>query len=105
MDKKSCVVKTLKIIGSKWTILILFELCGGTKRFGQLQKNLSGISTKTLSERLKQLERGGVVTKKIYPEIPPRVEYSLTKKGESLKDIIDKMQEWGEREERSTIGI
>lgn len=103
MDKKSCVAKTIKIIGSKWTILILFELCGGTKRFGELQKNLSGISTKTLSERLKQLEKGGILSKKIYPVIPPKVEYSLTKKGESLKDIIDKMQEWGARENLSSV--
>lgn len=108
MDDRQCVSKTLKIIGSKWTGLILFELCEGKKRFGELQKNLSGISTKTLAQRLKELEKGGIVHKKVYPVVPLKVEYSLTKKGETLKDIIEKMREWGEREDeagKSTIGI
>lgn len=96
MDEKYCVQKTLKIIGSKWTVLILRELCHGTKRFGELERNLRGISSKTLSLRLKQLENNNILTKKIYASIPPKVEYSLTEKGDSLRKIIHTMHEWGE---------
>ena len=100
MDDKSCVMNTIKIIGSKWTILLLRELCESKKRFGELQRALPGISPKTLSLRLKQLERDGVVIKKIYAEVPLKVEYSLTPKGQSLKDIIEKMREWGAQKGR-----
>jgi DNA-binding HxlR family transcriptional regulator len=93
---KSCVMKTIKIIGSKWTILILRELCEGTKRFGQLQRALEGISPKTLSLRLRDLEKHGIVKKKVFKEIPLHVEYSLTPRGDSLRNIIDEMREWGE---------
>jgi DNA-binding HxlR family transcriptional regulator len=96
-DSRQCVMHTMKIIGSKWTILILRELCDGRKRFGELQRALPGISPKTLSHRLSQLEDDGIVNKKIFPEVPLHVEYSLTKKGASLKDIIDKMREWGDK--------
>ena len=95
-DKKVCVMKTLKIIGSKWTILILRELCEGTRRFGQLQRSLAGISPRTLSLRLKQLEKDSIIQKKIFAEIPLHVEYSLTAKGRSLKNIIEKIRQWGE---------
>lgn len=95
-DDKSCVTKTIRIIGSKWTVLILRELCEGTKRFGELQRALIGISPKTLSLRLQELEKHGIVTKKVFQEVPLHVEYSLTKRGESLRDIIEKMREWGE---------
>lgn len=96
-DEKFCVQKTLKIIGNKWTVLILRELCDGTKRFGELEKNLEGISSKTLSIRLKELEKNAILKKKIYATIPPKVEYSLTPKGQSLKSIINSMHHWGER--------
>lgn len=96
-DDKGCVMKALKIIGSKWTILILRELCEGTKRFGELQRALTGISPKTLSVRLDELEKNGVISKKVFAEVPLRVEYSLTPKGQSLREIIGKMKEWGER--------
>lgn len=97
MDDKQCVSTTLKFIGSKWTILILRELCEEKKRFGQLHSALSGISPKTLSLRLKELEQNGIVQKKIFAEVPLHVEYALTKKGMSLKEIITKMKEWGEK--------
>lgn len=96
-NEKFCVQKTMKIIGSKWTVLILRELCHGTKRFGELEKGLTGISSKTLSVRLKQLEKDNILTKKIYPTIPLKVEYSLTPKGNSLKSIINSMYNWGEK--------
>lgn len=93
---QSCVANTLKVIGSKWTILILRELCEGTHRFGELQRALVGISPKTLSARLKQLEKDGIVKKTIFPQVPLRVEYQLTERGQSLKDIIARMRDWGE---------
>ncbi len=96
-EKECSIVKTLKVIGSKWTILIIRDLLKGTRRFGELRKSLEGISPKTLSERLKSLEKEGVLTKKIFPEVPPRVEYSLTKRGKSLANIIQTMREWGDK--------
>ncbi len=92
-----CIARTLKIIGGKWTIQILCELFSGTKRFGELQKALNGISPKTLAARLKELEKQGIINKKIYAQIPLKVEYSLTPKGKSLNDIINKVHEWGEK--------
>lgn len=89
--------KALKIIGSKWTIFLLRELCEGTKRFGEIEKNLPGISSKTLSVRLKELEKQGIVKKKIYPMVPLKVEYSLTPKGSALKQIILAMHQWSEQ--------
>jgi DNA-binding HxlR family transcriptional regulator len=92
-------MKTLKIIGSKWTILLLRELFDGTKRFGELQKSLEGISPKTLSLRLKQLEKDRIIRKKVFAEIPLHVEYSLTSRGDSLSDIIAKIKDWGDSKE------
>ncbi len=97
MDHKKCgVEKTLKIIGSKWTMNILHNLFNGKKRFGELQKSLIGISTKTLSLRLQELEKEKIILKKVFAEVPLHVEYSLTAKGRSLKDIFNKMATWGE---------
>ena len=96
-----CIENTLKIIGSKWTALLLRDLFDGTKRFGELQKTLAGISPRTLSARLVVLEKEGIVSKKVYPVVPLKVEYSLTKKGKSLEEIISKMREWGARSEGS----
>jgi DNA-binding HxlR family transcriptional regulator len=99
MNTQKCgVTETMKVIGSKWTILILHNLCEGTKRFGELQRALPGISPKTLSTRLQQLEKDKIVKKKIFAEIPLHVEYSLTEKGLSLKKIIEMMRMWGEEE-------
>jgi DNA-binding HxlR family transcriptional regulator len=95
--ENSCGVgKTLKIIGSKWTMHLLHHLFEGKKRFGELQRELEGISPKTLSVRLKELEDQGLLSKKLYAEVPLHVEYSLTKKGKSLQDIFNTMAEWGE---------
>ena len=99
MDSRdqTCIGNTLKIIGSKWTVLILRELCDGTKRFGELQKALAGISPRTLSMRLDQLECDGIIKKKVYPVVPLKVEYSMTERGQSLRELIGKMRDWGER--------
>ncbi len=97
MNEKDCgVVKTIRIIGSKWSLLILHQLFEGKKRFGQLQKALDGVSPKTLSLRLSELENAGIIKKKVFAEIPLHVEYSLTTKGKSLNEIIATMERWGE---------
>ena len=91
------VSKTVKIIGSKWTMHILHHLMEGKKRFGQLQRELHPISPKTLSLRLHELEKEGIVRKKVFAEVPIRVEYTLTHKGSSLSDVFAKMAEWGDK--------
>lgn len=97
MEHKKCgVEKTLKIIGSKWTMNILHNLFSGKKRFGELQKSLIGISTKTLSLRLQELEKEKIISKKVFAEVPLHVEYSLTQKGRSLDEVFKKMAQWGE---------
>ena len=87
--------RTFSIISSKWTLFILRELASGTKRFGQLRNTLHGISPKTLTLRLRELEQSGILIKTIYPEIPPRVEYQLTPKGRSLREILIPLARWG----------
>lgn len=94
------VAATIAIIGKKWTLLVLRDLLTGTKRFGQLQRSLQGISPRTLSQRLDELEEEGIIKRKIFNEIPLHVEYSLTKKGQSLNEIIKTMREWGEKDIR-----
>jgi len=97
-DHDSCgVTNALKVIGSKWTILILRDLCEEKKRFGELQRSLEGISPRTLSQRLQELEKQGIVSKSVFAEVPPRVEYALTERGKSLKKIIGQIREWGEQ--------
>lgn len=99
-DHKDCgVTKTLKIMSSKWTMLILHTLCESKRRFGELQRSMSGISPKTLSVRLKELEKEGIVAKHVFAEVPLHVEYSLTEKGSSLREIFRKIETWGEKNE------
>ncbi len=89
------IEKALAVLNGKWTFLIIRDLFDGTRRFGELRKSLEGISPKTLSERLKELEEKGIVKRTAYPTIPPTVEYQLTEKGHSLKPIIKEMKLWG----------
>jgi DNA-binding HxlR family transcriptional regulator len=89
------IEKALEVLEGKWTFLILRDLFEGTRRFGELRRSLAGISPKTLSVRLKELEQKGIITRTSYPTIPPTVEYSLTQKGKSLKPIILTMKLWG----------
>jgi len=94
--RPECTVeRALEVIEGKWTTLILRDLLHSTKRFGELRSNLSGISPKTLTDRLRDLERSGVVTREVFPEIPPRVEYTLTEKGRALGAVIEAMAQWG----------
>ncbi len=95
MNEFCPVTRTLEIIGGKWTLLILRDLFTGTKRFGELRKSLDGISPKTLSERLRYLEKEGIVERRIYAEVPPRVEYSLTERGQTLRPILLSLKHWG----------
>ncbi len=91
------VERTLFLIGNKWKVLILRDLISGTKRFGELSRTVTGISQKMLTQQLRQMEKDGIVKRKIYPEIPPRVEYSLTEIGKSLRPILDSMENWGKK--------
>ena len=89
------VARTAEIISGKWTLLIIRDLTTGTKRFSELERSLVGISPKTLSERLTALEREGVLHRRTYAEVPPKVEYSLTEKGQALADVIEAMRTYG----------
>jgi DNA-binding HxlR family transcriptional regulator len=89
------VAKTAEIIGNRWTPLILRDLELGERRFSELARSLRGISPKTLSERLKRLEESGVIERRCFAEVPPRVEYSLTEKGHALIPVIDCMRDFG----------
>ena len=94
----ACPVETaLMMMGDRWKVLIVRELLTGTKRFGQLKNGLTGISQKTLTDHLRIMEENGLVNRKIYAEVPPKVEYSLTELGKSLKTIHDVMWQWGEQ--------
>lgn len=92
----SCPVETtLRIIGGRWKVLVLHELMDGMHRFSELDRALPGISNRTLSRQLRELEAHGVIDRKVYREVPPRVEYRLTKLGKSLEGILLAMHEWG----------
>ena len=98
----ACPVETtLTLIGDKWKVLILRDLMPGTKRFGELKKSVGNVSQKVLTAQLRAMEESGLVKRKVYAEVPPRVEYSLTELGKSLKPILDSMQAWGEEYKRS----
>ncbi|WBW94982.1 winged helix-turn-helix transcriptional regulator [Oceanirhabdus sp. W0125-5] len=97
-DLPKCPVEiTLALIGEKWKVLILRDLINGTKRFGELKASIGSISQKVLTQQLRSMEEHGLVTRKVYAEVPPKVEYSLTKLGTSLKPILDSMWNWGEK--------
>ena len=97
-DSKCCPInKAMMIIGKRWTALIIRDLVEGTKRFCQLEHSLVGISPKMLSQRLHELEEHEIVRRKIYPEVPVRVEYSLTEKGLGLRKVVESMAPWGEK--------
>ena len=93
----ACPVETtLTLISDKWKVLILRDLMPGTKRFGELKKSIRSVSQKVLTAQLREMEANGLLTRTVYAEVPPRVEYSLTALGKSLKPILDAMQVWGE---------
>lgn len=98
MDKNlpACPVETtLMLISDRWKVLIIRDLMEGTKRFGELRKSVGNVSQKVLTSNLRQMEESGLLTRKVYAEVPPRVEYTLTETGYSLKPVLDAMYEWG----------
>lgn len=101
----TCPVETtLMLISNRWKVLILRELIAGTKRFGELKKSIVGISQKVLTSNLRSMEEDGLVTRTVFPEVPPRVEYTLTDTGYSLKPLLNAMVLWGnEYKERHSL--
>ena len=92
----ACPVETtLMLIGNKWKVLIIRDLLAGTKRFGELKKSIGKVSQKVLTTQLRDMEEDGLISRKIYAEVPPRVEYSLTELGKSLQPILNAMLQWG----------
>ncbi len=94
------VETTLLLIGDKWKVMILRDLMTGTKRFGALRKSIPAISQKMLTQQLRAMEADGLVHREVYAEVPPRVEYSLTETGASLRPVLDAMSVWGRQYQR-----
>ena len=113
MDKTlpACPVETtLSLISDRWKVLIIRDLLGGTKRFGELRKSVGNVSQKVLTANLRSMEEDGLLTRRVYAEVPPRVEYSLTSTGQSLRPILEAMYAWGavymaKRGEEPTCGM
>ena len=102
MTLPACPVETtLMLIGDKWKVLILRDLMSGTKRFGELKRSIGSVSQKVLTAQLRDMEEKGLLSRKVYAEVPPRVEYTLTETGYSLKPILDAMQAWGKAYQES----
>ena len=100
----ACPVEiTMGLIGNKWKILIIRDLLTGTKRFNELMRSVTGITQKVLTSHLRNMEANGLLVRKVYPEIPPKVEYTLTETGYSLKPILDAMYTWGENYKSKNI--
>ena len=98
----ACPVEmTLQLIGDKWKVLILRDLLTGTKRFGELKKSVTGITQKVLTSNLRAMESSGLLTREVFPEVPPRVEYTLTDTGYSLEPILNSMYSWSENYKRN----
>jgi len=95
-DLPACPVETtLMLISDRWKVLILRDLMGGTKRFGELKKSIGSITQKVLTANLRSMEESGLLTRLVYAEVPPKVEYTLTETGYSLKPVLDAMKDWG----------
>ena len=104
MELPKCPVETtLMVIGDKWKVLILRDLMNGTMRFGELRKSVGGLSQKVLTAQLRDMEARGLVTREVFAEVPPRVEYTLTDIGRSLKPVLDAMWVWGEDYQRKNV--
>ncbi len=95
-DLPKCPIETtIKMLGCRWKILIIRELLSGTKRFGELKKNVTGITQKVLTSKLRDMEELGLLERTVYPQIPPKVEYTLTDIGYSLRPVLDSLKAWG----------
>ena len=101
----ACPVETtLTLISSKWKVLIVRDLLAGTKRFGELRRSVGNVSQKVLTAQLREMEEDGLVNRKAYPEVPPRVEYSLTELGRSLEPVLSALWNWGETYQSKNAG-
>lgn len=101
----ACPVETtLTLISSKWKVLIVRDLLAGTKRFGELQRSVGNVSQKVLTAQLREMEEDGLVNRKVYPEVPPRVEYTLTELGRSLEPVLSALWNWGEAYQSKNAG-
>lgn len=97
-DPEWCPIEvSLEVIGGMWKVIIVRELRQGTQRYNQLHRALKGVTHKMLTQQLRELERDAVISRKVYPQVPPKVEYSLTSLGQSLDPLLDSMHAWGER--------
>lgn len=101
-DRYNCnfgcpVEATLELIGGKWKGVILYHLLEKTYRFGELKKLMPGVTQRMLTKQLRELESDGIINRKVYAEVPPKVEYSLTEVGEGLRDVVMKMRDWGKK--------
>jgi len=99
------VERALAVVGAKWTLVILHNLMDGQKRFGEIQRATGGASPKVLTERLRELEQLGLVTRTVHPEIPPRVEYALTEAGRTVWPIVDSLEQWGRKLTRAKRAV
>lgn len=97
IDTPCPVETTVRLLSNKWSVLIIRDLLTGTRRFSQLRRSISGVSQRSLTMNLRFLEEYGLISRRVYPEVPPRVEYGLTKLGSSLKPILDAMEKWGNK--------
>ncbi|MBT2623642.1 helix-turn-helix domain-containing protein [Chryseobacterium sp. ISL-6] len=96
-DCDCSILGPISIISGKWKPVIIWMLLSGSKRFGELHKSIDGIALKVLSRHLKELEADGIINRKVYAEVPPKVEYTLTEKGMSLNDVMQLLAEWGKK--------
>ena len=99
------VETTLMLISDRWKVLIIRDLLDGTKRFGEIKKSIGNVSQKVLTANLRSMEDSGLLTRKVYPEVPPRVEYTLTETGYSLKPILDAIVEWGTEYKKKIVSM
>jgi DNA-binding HxlR family transcriptional regulator len=95
--KVGCIASAMEIIGNKWTALILRDLAEGPRRFSELEKSVGNINPRTLSQRLDDLEKHAIITRRSFAETPPRIEYTLTRKGEDLVPVLRQMAAWGNK--------
>jgi len=104
-DLPACPVEiTLCMISDRWKVLIIRDLLDGTKRFGEIKKSIGNVTQKVLTANLRSMEERGLLTRKVYAQVPPKVEYTLTEKGYSLKPILNEMVKWGIEYKRSVNG-
>ena len=97
---KCSVETTLTLISNKWKILIIRDLLEGTKRFGELKKSINNISQKVLTSNLREMEENNLLVRKVYAEVPPRVEYSITTNGETVFELLEALSEWGKLQQQ-----